>query len=89
MADVFAQGWVPLTKTGKSDRMGMTKQDKETLGSSPEARAQVRAMYSNISDNELRDTDNLAKVIAERSGQDTSEVEDALKDIAKQFSNKG
>ena len=41
-------------------------------------------MYSNVTDNELRDTDGLAQTIADRSGQDVKDVEDALKDIAKQ-----
>jgi hypothetical protein len=68
--------------------MSMNKAEKETLGSSPEARAQVRALYTNVTDNELRDTDNLAKTIAERSGQDVSDVEEALKDIAKQYKTK-
>jgi uncharacterized protein YjbJ (UPF0337 family) len=69
--------------------MTMTQQDKDVLSQNwDQAKAQVQSQFPVVTEDELNSTpDQISDIIVGKTGQDRSQVEKALKQIAQQYTS--
>lgn len=73
--------------------MTMTQQERDALSQNwDQARSQIQSQFPGLSDDDLnqgqQSPDQFASRVAQKTGQDQSQVEQSLRQIAQQFSNK-